>query len=130
MTPNFELFNEGPESKFLECRMRWDKNTLARKLEADRKLERGDVKVEISVNKDGQRYVRAYEVVRLIDCSKNLSWLADVEECLKTKRGFEILNATKAHISQLDPVVRSYADWFQWSDVTEPTPRRKFRPIT
>lgn len=131
MIPEFKFVMEGLENDFLGCRMCLpDEKTLAREIEAARKLEPGDIKVEYSL-KDGQRYVLVYgRVVRIIDCSQNLSWLADVEECLKTKRGFEILNATKAHISQLDSVVRPYADWFQWSDCTEPTPRRKFRPIT
>jgi hypothetical protein len=129
MTPEFELVREGPESDFLGCRMHLTEKILAREIETERKLPPGNVKVEISV-KDGKRYVKVYEVVRLIDCSKNLSWLDDVEDCLKAKRRFDILNATKVHISQLDHIVQPYADWFQCSDSTEPTPRRKFRPIT
>src|SRR6266446_7540221 len=106
MVHEFEFVMEGPENDFLQCRMRLpDEATLAREIEAARKLEPGDVKVEYS-HKDGQRYVLVYgRVVRMIDCSKSSSWIDDVEECFKTKRGFDLLNATKADYLQLDAVI-------------------------
>jgi hypothetical protein len=130
MVPEFKIVLEGPENEFLGPRMCLpDEETLAREFEAARKLERGDVKVEYSV-KDGRRQVLVYgRVVRMIDCTKRSSWIADAEECLKTNRGFDILNATSTDISELDRIVRPYADWFHWSDSSEPTPRRKVRPI-
>lgn len=130
MIPEFELVSEGPEDAFLACRMRLpDEETLAREIEAARKLEPGDVKVEYSIE-DGKRHVRVYErVVRIIDCSKSASWIADAEECLRAQRGFEILNATHAQMAELDRAVRPYADWFHWSDGSEPPQRRKFRPL-
>jgi hypothetical protein len=131
MIPEFELVMEAPENSFLGCRMCLpDENTLAREIEEAKKLESGDAKVEY-ILKEGKRYVRVYgRVVRRIDCTKKLSWLSEVEECLKTKRGFELLNATKAHLSQLDPIIRPYADWFQWPDISKPAPQLKFRPIS
>ena len=128
MAPEFELIREGPVSIFLGCRIRLTENILAREIEAELKLEHGDIKVVIS-GKDEQRYVKVHRVVPLIDCSKNLSWLDDVEDCLKAKRSFDVHNATKVHISQLDHIVQPYADWFQPSDSTEPSLRRKFRLI-
>jgi hypothetical protein len=129
MTPEFELIREGPERDFLGCRMRLAEKILAREIEAELKLEPGDIKVVIS-GKDEPRYVKVYRVIPLIDCSKNLSWLGDVEDCLKSKRSFDVLNATKVNISQLDHIIQPYADWFKCSESNEPSPRRKFRLIT
>ena len=102
---------------------------IASELEAKQKLELGDIMVNKSF-KNGQLQFAVYaRIVRMIDCSKDESWLDQVEESLKTKRGFEVLNATLADNAKLGRVVGPYADWWQWSDKTEPTPRRSFRPI-
>jgi hypothetical protein len=133
MVPEFELVTDAPETDFCQRRCSMSlppEENLAREIEAERKLETGDVRVEYS-RKGGQRHVRVYaRVVRMIDCSKKTSWKDDVNACLKTRRGFEILNATKADLSQLDQITRPYADWFQWADSADPTLRRKFRPIS
>ena len=111
------------------CRMATNEEIVAREFEAERKLERGDIKIVKSF-KDGQPYFGVYaRIVRMIDCSKDPSWIDAVEESLKTKRGFELLNATPADIAQLDSVVEPHADWFQWSEKLEPARRRSFRPI-
>jgi len=119
---------EAPEKAFLGCRMATKEEIVAREFEDKQKLEPGDIKVFKSF-KDGQPYFSVYaRIVGTIDCSQDPSWLAAIEDSLKSKRGFEVLNATLADIAQLEPVARPYADWWQWSDRTEPT-RRSFRPI-
>jgi hypothetical protein len=129
MVPDFRLIMEAPEDAFLGCRMATREDIIAREFEAKRKLELGDIMVNKSF-KDGQPHFAVYaRMVRMIDCSKDESWLDQVEECLKTNRGFEVLNATPAHIAELGRAVGPYADWWQWSDKIEPTPRRSFRPI-
>jgi hypothetical protein len=129
MVSDFELILEAPEKAFLGCRMATNEEIVAREFEAERKLEPGDIKVVKSF-KDGQPYFAVYaRIVRMIDCSKDPSWIDAVEESLKTKRGFELLNATPADIAQLDSVVEPHPDWFQWSEKLEPVRRRSFRPI-
>ena len=130
MIPEFELVTEGPENSFLKCRLHLpDEEAFAREIELDRRLERGDVKVEYSAS-DGRRHVMVYaRVVRMIDCSKGPSWTTDAEECPKTGWGFDILNAKTTDISQLNRITRPCADWFRWSGSPEPTPRRKYRPV-
>lgn len=131
MILDFQLVTEVPEDAFLESREALPREeVLALEIATKRKLDPDDVKVEYSL-KDGQRYVAYYaRVLRVIDCSKNVSWIADVEERLRAKQPFDLFNATKADIAQLDPVVRPYADWFRSSDVSEPTPRRRFRLVS
>jgi hypothetical protein len=129
MVPDFELILEAPKKAFLGCRMATNEEIVAREFEAEQKLEPGDIKVVKSF-KDGHPHFAVYaRIVRMIDCSKDPSWIDAVEDSLNTKRGFELLNATPGNIAQLDSAFGPYADWFQWSEKGEPMHRRSFRPI-
>jgi hypothetical protein len=133
MVPKFELVTEAPESAFCQRRCSISlpsEKALAREIEAEQNLQPGDVRVEYS-RENGQRKVRVYSlVVRVIDCSKAMSWMQDVKQCLKTKQGFDILNATNADLMQLDLILRPFAEWFHWVDRVESTPRRRVRLIS
>ncbi len=129
MVPDFKLVVEAPEHAFLGCGMATNEEIVARELEANQKLVPGDIKVTKSF-KDGRPYFAVYaRIVRLIDCSKDRSWIDAVEESLTTEQAFEVLNLMPSDIAHLEPVFGPYADWWQWSDRAEPTARRSFRPI-